>query len=654
MNLEREIRDALHREAGGSSQQPPWNAVRARAAGRRRRRRTVGYPIAGFIAIVAIVAVVVGLALLRDDDSAPRNVTAGPAGTRPEQIAAIVDGKVVVLSSEDGSVVRTLAEGGEAEGPSSVAVSADGTTVYFTRADPDALCEQGAASQIVSVPIDGGPITIVASGQDPVVSPDGRYLAYATGGPDQCGAGLLAVRELRTDRFAQDLFPVGDAPPAPLDWSPDSSRILYGFVPPPTYEIREVDLEAIRRLAPARTVPLPYPANEATYLGASDMLAVVAGSEPDRRLVEAVEVPTGTARRLFELPIGPIVELHADDTGRHVLAVAVPSGPDPRPSLFGWSQGEEPELVLSGVRDADWVPAGRRPPPRTIDTEPAPESTSALPEPIVAATAGRLVELSPTDGRVVRPLGSGAPITSLEIAPDGTVYYSQDPGNCPGSIYSGELGRLHRDREPLFFEFVAEHGRWPAVSPDGRRLAYVTVADCGQLASLAIRDLATGEERLVRVPPVDADGRPLELVGPLVWDADSRHLIVPVRGDAGIQHQYLDVENATDVFEGGNIPRFDERDGPLAFASLGEAGRFAVMVADPDDEAALRVVEMDVPAGEIRRVLFGVSRLVIPALSSDGSGRHLLFVTREGALYRWSEGEEEPTKVADGIDAADW
>ncbi|MGI8797662.1 MAG: hypothetical protein ACR2IR_13965 [Acidimicrobiia bacterium] len=660
MNLEDRIRSSLHTAADGARPTPgAWQDVRQSAAARRRRSQTVGYALAGIAGVAAVAGAVVGLAVLRDGGTG--NVTAAPASTRPREIAAVVDGKVVVLSSEDGQVVRTLAEGADADGASTVAVSADGKTVYFTRADPDARCERDAPPQIVSVPIDGGPVTIVASGRDPIVSPDGRYLAYATGGPDQCGSGLLAVQELRTDRFAQDLFPVGDAPPAPLEWSPDSTRILFGFEPVPTFEIREVDLEAIRRREPARTLPLP----EGVYLAANrgDEGSLAAAQLGGARRTGVIEVDAVTGKRsraLFDLSGAPVVSLDADSTGRHILAVALAPLPDAPPVLTRWSEGEKPRRLLEGVDDAAWVPdTARTDPPPTAQAEP--DSATPMPATIVAARSEggvgggpQLVELSSSDGRVTRPLGSGAPIEHLEIASDGKVYFEQDPANCPGSLYSGELTRLHRDREPLFFEFLAQYARWPAVSPDGQRLAYVQFEGCGEVV-LALRDLATGAERSLAVPSVSDGGPPYELVGPLVWDADSLHLIVPVNREPVTERWYIDVDAATTAVDGRQLRRVGEQGGPVAFAPLGAAGRFAAAVADADDESALRIVELDVVAGtEVRMLVeLGDRYGVVQSLASDPSGAHLLFVASD-TLYRWSEGDPEPTKVADEVSAADW
>jgi hypothetical protein len=44
----------------------------------------------------------------------------------------------------------------------------------------------------------------------------------------------------------------------------------------------------------------------------------------------------------------------------------------------------------------------------------------------------------------------------------------------------------------------------------------------------------------------------------------------------------------------------------------------------------------------------------IISLVADPTGNHFLAVVASGGLYRWSRGEEAPTKVADEVTAAVW
>ncbi|MGQ0805887.1 MAG: TolB family protein [Actinomycetota bacterium] len=656
MSLEDQIRSSLHTAADGARPTPDaWQNVRQSAAARRRRRQTVRDAASGLAAAAVIVGGVVGLAALRDDETG--NVTAGPTSTQPREIAAIVDGKVVVLSSADGTIVRTLAEGADADGASTIAVSPDGKTVYFTRVQTDALCELDAPPQIVSVPVDGGPIAIVASGGNPVLSPDGRYIAYASGGPNQCGpTNLLVVQELNTDQFRQQLYEGGEdvLSVEPYGWSVDSQRLLYRTVPAASDDIRTYELEPATG-APPRSISLPEAGGPAVYLGEHTGLAV-AVPQSNSAHVLALDPATGASGLLFELSEVPVVTLDADPTGDHVLAVALAPLPDAPPVLTRWSEGEKPRRLLEGVDDAAWVPEAPPPdaPPPTTTAEP---SANLAPDVILATTAdGRTVELATADGAVLRtehtPQAGAEQFPEVSRATQGASFFARalPPETCSGTaLYRAEILSFG---PPSTSEFRGA-GRWPAVSPDGARLAYVR--GCITPVQLVVRDFAADAERVYSVPEVTDGGPPYELVGPLAWDADSRHLIVPVNREPATEHWYIDVDTATAFADGTRIASVGEQGGPFEFTSLGATGRFAAVVADANDENALRIVELDVVSGtEIRTLVeLGDRYGVVASLASDPSGAHLLFVGGD-TLYRWSEGDAEPTEVTNDILAADW
>lgn len=280
----------------------------------------------------------------------------GAAG-RPAELVVALGIRVGVLSSDDGAIVRALAE--DQVGATRVAVSPGAETVYFTRSDPDVICDQGLATQIVTVPFEGGTPQIFASGQGAVVSPDGTRIAYATGGANQCGPpNQLAVQDLGTESFSQELFEGGDATIVPLTWSPDSRRLLYSAQTPDDVEIREVEPGTG---GPSRTIPVPDGAYLATYLGETGSLAVVQDDGTDARVLE-IDATTGEVERpLFEVADRPAFRsLVPDPTGRHLLFTTL-GGSTGGDKVSRWSDGEEPVLLLetsSGetVEDAVWVP----------------------------------------------------------------------------------------------------------------------------------------------------------------------------------------------------------------------------------------------------------------------------------------------------------
>src|SRR5687767_10824321 len=102
-----------------------------------------------------------------------------PDGPRPEEVAAIVGGSVVVLDGEDGRTLRTLATHSEATTGGfpyleAVTLAPDRSSVYY------ALAGDCGPATIYRVAASGeAPSEAILTGLSPAVSPDGRKLAYA-------------------------------------------------------------------------------------------------------------------------------------------------------------------------------------------------------------------------------------------------------------------------------------------------------------------------------------------------------------------------------------------------------------------------------------------------------------------------------------------
>jgi hypothetical protein len=98
-------------------------------------------------------------------------------------------GKIEVLSSRTGRLIRTLATGVALyRGPVSLAVS-PAEMVYFDDA-------RGAGQWIRRVPLAGGPVTTIAAGDSPAISPDGRLPAYVTYTDRTGKPAAIVVRDL--------------------------------------------------------------------------------------------------------------------------------------------------------------------------------------------------------------------------------------------------------------------------------------------------------------------------------------------------------------------------------------------------------------------------------------------------------------------------
>jgi hypothetical protein len=153
----------------------------------------------------------------------------------------------------------------------------------------------------------------------------------------------------------------------------------------------------------------------------------------------------------------------------------------------------------------------------------APSVTDPLVPPgayLVADVSGHLLVIDQRGGVLRRVPRFASPVQALEIAPDRRHAYV--------AVYRNE-------RAPRLYDVALRTGRRnrlanatsPALSPDRRRLAYVTVArrnDITYRTALAIRVLATGQTRLIPLPAEAPLGTPPELV--INWSPDGLQLAV--------------------------------------------------------------------------------------------------------------------------------
>jgi hypothetical protein len=170
-----------------------WADVEERAAAaetRGPRRFRLGLLAAAAAVVVAGAAV----AVLRNEGPATRVTTpAGPSTTAagpkvstdpapawggPATFVgtAMQSTQVVVASSITGKTVRVLAEaGGGSPIVDSLSLTPDGKFAYFS-VGPEPM-----VGELRRVPVAGGPVEHLGPGTSPVVSPDGRTLAYVLG-----------------------------------------------------------------------------------------------------------------------------------------------------------------------------------------------------------------------------------------------------------------------------------------------------------------------------------------------------------------------------------------------------------------------------------------------------------------------------------------
>jgi len=91
--------------------------------------------------------------------------------------------------------------------------------------------------------------------------------------------------------------------------------------------------------------------------------------------------------------------------------------------------------------------------------------------------------------------------------------------------------------------------------------------------------------------------------------------------------------------------------------------KWVALIGDPGEGVVPQLMEFDIDRGIPTRLLFEWQSLPpstsVRIVATDASGRHLLleaFVEGDPSftLYRWSEGDAQPTKLAEEIAGADW
>lgn len=331
--------------------------------------------------------------------------------------------------------------------------------------------------------------------------------------------------------------------------------------------------------------------------------------------------------------------------------------------------------VLGGVAV---VSLGRGPVTRIVTGSPGPAAPDVpgagallapgTPETAVALTPKRgLVSLIDIrTGTTLRTLATHPPaepdgsrlLQGVSLTPDRrAAYYAVSDGCDGGTLHRVPLDGRRRPQR-------VGRGISPAVSPDGRKLAYAAPGPAtadglpGCPNVIVVRDLRTGNERRWRYPDDEAHAAALYTAGAITkiaWAPDSRRLAYTLSYE-GDSIAVLDTSTHRDlsatvevVVPGGGgdsrHPAWDPATGRLALVNSAfeccydddYAGPPRTLLVDVDDRTADELL----PAG-----------LRPGWLDFDATGEHLLYVDG-GSLYRWSSGGE-PALVAPGVTAADW
>ena len=310
----------------------------------------------------AALVLVVG-AFAAGSDFTSKDVSIAATKRAPDVIVAGPEG-VQIFSSVEKTLVRTLLEGSPADGLSGVAVAPDGS-VYASRISAHQGCERDAMPELVRVNASTGKaVRVVHGASAPLVSPDGRWVAYSL--QDSCASRVLGVTDLTTGRNHR--VEVNASSPIPVAWSPDSETLLF----------RLEDLAQPGRYM--RWTRVPDPQTLQPIEGLLPPFTTAAAFMPDGRLVvagvrhaEARSVRSGTpasARssgyRLDIVENGEVVEHLFEELrvmpGMIALRVSVDAKGrvyvlDNEGRVLVWQHGDSmARVIVQPVSDGTWVP----------------------------------------------------------------------------------------------------------------------------------------------------------------------------------------------------------------------------------------------------------------------------------------------------------
>jgi hypothetical protein len=333
--------------------------------------------------------------------------------------------------------------------------------------------------------------------------------------------------------------------------------------------------------------------------------------------------------------------------------------------VLAFQAGDNPVVTQAGGKSPAAPPsAADNGVATTLANAARPSAKAPRPVEIAAIVGGSVVMLDGRDGHTVRTLATHPEATTggfpylqgVSITPDRNQVFYSLVGDCgTATIY-----RVPADGHSAAVTILT--GVSPAVSPDGRKLAYA-VATPSQAErhcqnAVVVRDLQTGAERTWRYPDTPDYATPLyqdAVISEIDWAPDSTRLAYTLSYE-GDSVSVLDTDNDADLGQtdevvipdgGGNSshPAWQRSSGLLGVFNTrfeccfddNYTGPPRALLVDVDRRLGIPLL----PAG--RRVT---------TLDFDASGAHLLFVDG-GRLYRRS-GTQAPVALATGVTAADW
>ena len=265
--------------------------------------------------------------------------------------------KIEVLSSRSGQVVRTLATGVEEIRGLPTLAASPSEVLYFDNAS-------GTGEEILRVPLAGGPVTDIAQGRMPAISPNGALLAYVTYTDLTDAPEAIVVMDLRSGARQSWAFTTSHRDITSLAWSPDGGSLSFNSVQGATPQVLELGASS-GPLDDAPTVPLPPGVQWAGYLSSQTGVGVAASTGrinlvrvavSDGRLLgplTSIQEPLATANSLD----GAEGTVQAAGGGHYLLISGSGAGTG---EILQWTVGtHHPVRVAPGLR-AVWAGASTK------------------------------------------------------------------------------------------------------------------------------------------------------------------------------------------------------------------------------------------------------------------------------------------------------
>lgn len=312
----------------------------------------------------AVVLAVLGGLLWTNRPSTQRvhTIAPPPSDGSSHQAVAIQGESMVLLDTDDGHVIKRLvAAPALARSSPTLSVSPDGSTVWFANAEASSAATCPAPSPnsidtVESIDIRTGKVRMLGPGQQPAVSPDGRFLAYVRPPLGVCfpeNFSVLVVRDLRTGHD-QRWSLTGDSEITNPRWLSDSRHLV---VTRDSSDSLLMDTHDPDGLAHA----VKQPQQDGTILlgvrGNTDQLLIAkydqGANRPGGMAIGTISPTTGEQTRfLFQLPGSPppdAIRGSSDMTGDHILATV-------GQRLYRWSVGDRtPTAIADDVWAIAWI-----------------------------------------------------------------------------------------------------------------------------------------------------------------------------------------------------------------------------------------------------------------------------------------------------------